>query len=98
MRGISEAFSNLKLGMIAKKYSLLHQGHQIKTRLDERGLTLLCADCFELVTFYLTQPGPENNGLPELRAAYFRGGAVKDVPAWWYFAEAKQAESERGDP
>lgn len=89
---VSEAFANL--GIAAKKYGLLHQDHQVRSRLDEKGLTLLCVDCLELVTFYVTQPGPENDGLPELRAAYFRGGSVKDVPAWWFFAEAEQAEAE----
>lgn len=93
MRRISEAFVNLELGIVAKKHGRLHQDHQVRSQRDERGgLTLLCIDCFELITFYVTQTGPENDGLPELRAAYFRGGATKDVPAWWYFAGAEQAK------
>lgn len=91
---ISEAFVNLEWGRAARKYGELHQDHQIRSRLDKQGLTLLCVDCLELVTFYLTQPGPENDGLPELRAAYFRGGSIKDVPAWLFFAGVEQAEAE----
>jgi len=86
---------NVALGIAAWKYEALHQGHEVRTRLDERGLTLLCVDCFELITFYPTQPGGlENNGQPELRAAYFRGGSVKDVPVWLFFSEVEQAEAE----
>lgn len=100
MRGISEAFGDcvhvhaIEKSIAARKYAALHEGHQVRSRLDERGsMTYLCVDCFELVTFYHTRPGPECRK-PELRAAYFRGGAVADVPVWWYFAEAALVEAE----
>ena len=48
MMEISEAFVSLKLGIAARKYGLLHQGHQIKSRLDGRRLTSMCIDCFEM--------------------------------------------------